>query len=221
VVVSSGYLVDADHFALFDAGRALADDGQLRSFSTGRRGLLLGDAIAAVVLESAEVARRREAEVLGWLSGWGRSGDAYHVCQPDPTGDGLARAMGAALSRAGVAPDQLGYLNAHGTGTAYSDAAECAALRTALGPALERIPVSSTKSLHGHALEASGLIELVVTVLALRAGALPVNAGYLGPDADCALDLILDEARPARPRYAMSINAAFGGANTALVIGAP
>lgn len=220
VVVAAGYLVDADTFAVFDAGRALARDGRVRPFSLGRQGMVLGDAVAAVVLESASAARLREAPAKATLAGWGRAGDAYHVCQPRPDGSGLARAAGSALRRAGVAPHEVGYVNANGTGTVFSDAAEAAALRLVFGADAERVPVSSTKSTHGHALEASGLLELVCTVLALRTGRLPVNAGFVEPDADCRLDLVLDQPRHAGPRYALSLNAAFGGANTALLVGA-
>jgi 3-oxoacyl-(acyl-carrier-protein) synthase len=220
VVVAAGYLVDPDQFALFDAGRALATDGEVRPFSTGRTGLLLGDGIAAMVLETGVAARRRGAPVLARLAGWGRAGDAYHVCQPRPDGAGLARAIDAALRRAGVAGDDIGYVNAHGSGTVFSDAAEAAALHRALGPVAGRVPVSSTKSVHGQSLEASGLVELVITVLALRDGLLPVNAGFLAPDADCPLDVIVGTPREVRPRYALSLNAAFGGANTALLVGA-
>jgi 3-oxoacyl-(acyl-carrier-protein) synthase len=220
VVVAAGYLVDPDQFALFDAGRALAVDGAVRPFSTGRKGLLLGDGVAAIVLESASAAASRGATALARLSGWARAGDAYHVIQPRPDGAGLARAITAALHRAAVAPEEIGYVNAHGSGSAQSDAAEANALRTALGAAASRVPVSSTKSLHGQALEASPLLELVVTVLALRHGTLPINAGFLGRDDDCPLNLILDGPLPATPAYALSLNAAFGGANTALLVGA-
>jgi 3-oxoacyl-[acyl-carrier-protein] synthase II len=220
VVVAAGYLVDADTFAVFDAGRALARDGRVRPFSLGRQGMVLGDGVAAVVLESATAAHERGAAVLATLDGWGRSGDAYHVCQPRPDGSGLARAVTSALRRAGVAAHEVGYVNANGTGTSFSDAAEAAALRLVFGPDAELVPVSSTKSVHGHALEASGLLELVCTVLALRAGRLPVNAGFVELDADCRLDLVLDQPRHATPRYALSLNAAFGGANTALLVGA-
>src|SRR6266704_1960723 len=133
VVVAAGYLVDPDHFALFDAGRALSDDGALRPFSAGRRGILFGDAIVAVVLESGTAARRRGVPAAARLAGWGRAGDAYHVCRPDPTGDGIARAIGSALRRAGIGPDELGYVNANGTGTAHADAAESNGLSRALG----------------------------------------------------------------------------------------
>jgi 3-oxoacyl-[acyl-carrier-protein] synthase II len=220
VVVAAGYLVDADTFGLFDAGRALATDGQLRPFSKGRRGLLLGDGAAAVVLESAATASQRSATVLARLAGWGRAGDAYHVCQPRPDGTGLARAIGNALRRAQAGRDEIGYINASGSGTSFSDAAESAALHRAFGPLVRQIPVSSTKSVHGHALEASALLELVATVLALRRGLLPVNAGFLARDEECELDLVLGAPRRRRPGYALSLNAAFGGANTALLVGA-
>ncbi|GAB3898221.1 beta-ketoacyl synthase N-terminal-like domain-containing protein [Kibdelosporangium lantanae] len=210
VVVAAGYLVEPDQFALFDAGRALARDGAVRPFSAGRSGLLLGDAVAAVVLEPVGV-RDVAAEVVGW----GRAGDAHHVVRPHPDGHGMARAIGDALRRAGIGPDELGYVNANASG-AEGDSAEAAALHRALGA--RRVPVSSTKSLHGHGLEGSGLLELVVTVLAVQAGKLPVNAGHLGTDPACDLDLILDAPRPATSPYALTLNAAFGGANTALLV---
>jgi 3-oxoacyl-(acyl-carrier-protein) synthase len=219
VVVAAGYLVEPDQYALFDAGRALAADGAVRPFSAGRQGLLLGDGVAAVVLESTDAARHRDAPTLAALLGWGRAGDAYHPCQPDPAGRGLARAVDAALRRAGLDHERIGYVNANATGTSYSDAAEAAALRLVWGEHAARVPISSTKALHGHALEASGLLELVVTVLAVRHGKLPVNAGWLGPDEACPLDVILDAPRPAATGYALSLNAAFGGANTALLVG--
>jgi 3-oxoacyl-(acyl-carrier-protein) synthase len=212
VVVAAGYLVEPDQFALFDAGRAMATDGAARPFSTGRRGLLLGDAVSAVVLEAGG---RRDA--LAEVAGWGRAGDAFHTVRPDPDGGGMARAVTAALGRAGIEPAEIGYVNANASG-AEGDAAEAAALHRALGPAAARIPVSSTKSVHGHGLEGSGLLELVVTVLAAQAGKLPVNAGHLGTDPACELDVIVDGPREATGQYALSLNAAFGGANTALLV---
>jgi len=221
IVVAAGYLVESDQFALFDAGRVLADDGQVRPFSAGRRGLLLGDGAGAVVLELDESARSRRAPVLARMAGWGRAGDAYHPCQPHPEGRGLTRAVMAALQRAGIAAQQLGYVNANGSGTRDGDPAEASALRVALGDAVATVPVSSTKSLHGQALEAAGVLELIVTLLAARKGMLPANAGFLEADGACRLNLVLGEAAPAVPQYAMSVNYAFGGANTALVLGLP
>jgi 3-oxoacyl-[acyl-carrier-protein] synthase II len=221
VVVAGGYLVEADSHGLFDAGRALASDGQLRPFSAGRRGMLLGDGAAAVVLESAAAARGRRAIALATLAGWGRSGDAYDVCRPRPDGTGLARAIRSALRRARLSSGDIGYVNASGSGTSYGDAAEAAALHLAFGAPVASLPVSSTKSVHGHALEASALLELAATVLAIRRGQLPANAGFLGPDEECQLDLVLGSPRRQQPRYALNLNAAFGGANTALLVGAP
>lgn len=221
VVVGAGYLVEPGTFALFDAGRALARDGRVRPFSAGRQGILLGDGLAAVVVESARSARSRGVAAVANLVGWGRTGDAYHVCQPRPDGTGLATAIERALRRGGVQPADVGYVNANGTGTVFSDCAESAALHRAFGDLVAEIPVSSTKSVHGHALEASGLMELALTVLALRAGRLPVNAGFVEPDAACRLDLVLADGTTTDARYALTVNAAFGGANTALLVGAP
>ena len=220
IVVAAGYLVEADQFAVFDAGRALAADGRVRPFSARRTGLLLGDGVCAVVLESASAARARRARPLARLAGWGRAGDAHHVCRPRPDGAGLARAVTHALQRGGIAPERVGYVNAHGSGTPLSDTAEAAAVRLAFGDAAATVPVSSTKSVHGQALEAGALLELIVTVAALRAGRLPVNAGYLGPDPTCPLALVLDRPVDTGADYALSLTTAFGGANTALLVGA-
>src|SRR5580692_39211 len=158
VVVAGGYLVECDQFALFDAGRVLADDGQVRPFSAGRRGLLLGDGVGAVVIESRESAQARQAPPVARMAGWGRAGDAYHPCQPHPEGHGMARAVNAALRRAAITGTDLGYVNANGTGTSQSDRSEANALRLALGDAAATVPVSSTKSLHGHSLEGGGAL---------------------------------------------------------------
>ncbi len=210
VVVAAGYLVESDQFALFDAGRALARDGAARPFSSGRSGLLLGDAVSAVVLEPVGT-----REVLAEVAGWGRAGDAHHVVRPDPDGAGMARAIDAALRRGGIGPDEVGYVNANASG-ADGDSAEAAALRRAFGAVPP--PVSSTKSVHGHGLEGSGLLELVVTVLAAQAGKLPVNAGHLATDPACDLDLVLDGPRKAVSPYALTVTPACGGADTALLV---
>lgn len=218
VVVAAGYLVTEDDFALFDSGRALARDGRVRPFSSGRQGLLLGDGVAAVVIESAASAAGRGAPALARLAGWGRAGDAHHVCRPHPEGTGAARAITSALRRAGIEADDVGYVNAHGTATSWNDPAEAAGLHSALGAHAATVPVSSTKSVLGHALDASGLVELVVTTVALRERRLPVNGGFLAADPACPVNVIVDGPLRARPRYALSLNTAFGGANTALLI---
>lgn len=220
VLVAAGHLVEPGVFAVFDAGRALARDGELRPFSSGRTGTLLADAAAAVLVEAAPAAERRGAPALARLAGWGRSGDAHHVCRPEPEGTGLSRAIEAALERAGIAPAEVGYVNANGTGSTLADLAEARALHRVFGSHTAELPVSSSKSVHGHALEASALLELAVTVGALETGLLPVNAGSLGPDPQIGLDLVLDGPRAARPGHALSLNSAFGGANTALLLAA-
>jgi 3-oxoacyl-(acyl-carrier-protein) synthase len=217
LVVAAGYLVDQYRFALFDAGRALAKDGVVRPFSLGRTGLLLGDGLVAMVIESVDEARRRGVPVLARISGWCRSGDAHHISQPDPTGAGLARAINGALAKAGLQPADVGYVNAHGTGTPRSDAAESTALYQALGDVAVDVPVSSSKSVHGHTLEASGLLELAITITAIRTGRLPVNAGFVAPDEHCMLNLVRTPQQRA-VSHALSVNSAFGGANTALVV---
>ncbi|MGW2402450.1 beta-ketoacyl synthase N-terminal-like domain-containing protein [Kitasatospora sp. NPDC001664] len=220
VVVAAGHLVEPGVFAAFDAGRALARDGELRPFSTGRTGTVLGDAAVAVVVEAETAAERRGARALARLAGWGRSGDAHHVCRPRPDGEGVVRAVRSALARAGVSLAEVGYVNANGTGSPLSDLAEARALREVFGQGLHRLPVSSSKSVHGHALEASALLELAVTIGALESERLPVNAGWLGSDPEIGLNLVLSGPRRERPGHALSLNSAFGGANTALLVAA-
>lgn len=221
-VCAGGYLVEEETFGKFDSGRALSRDGLVRPFSADRTGLLLGDGVAAVVLESAEHARRRGARPLAGVAGWGAATDAHHIAQPHPEGVGLARAARQALRLAGD-PDgaALGYVNAHGTGTKYNDGAETRGLRAALGGRADSIPVSSTKSTTGHLLEAAGVVEFVITVLALMDGVLPPTANLTRPDPECDLDYVPNRPRQADVRRALTINAAFGGANTALVLERP
>ncbi|MGJ5828927.1 beta-ketoacyl-[acyl-carrier-protein] synthase family protein [Streptomyces ossamyceticus] len=221
-VCAGGYLVEEETFGKFDSGRALSRDGMVRPFSADRTGLLLGDGVAAVVLESAEHARRRGARPLAGVVGWGAATDAHHIAQPHPEGVGLARAARQALRLAGdPGGTDLGYVNAHGTGTKYNDGAETRGLRAALPKRAEAVPVSSTKSTTGHLLEAAGVVEFVITMLALTDGVLPPTAGFTAPDPECDLDYVPNEPRPADLRRALTINAAFGGANTALVLERP
>lgn len=221
-VCAGGYLVEEETFGKFDSGRALSRDGMVRPFSADRTGLLLGDGVAAVVLESAEHARRRGARPLAGVVGWGAATDAHHIAQPHPEGVGLARAARQALRLAGD-PDGsgLGYVNAHGTGTKYNDGAETRGLRAALPERAESIPVSSTKSTTGHLLEAAGVVEFVITMLALMDGVLPPTANFTRADPECDLDYVPNRPRQADLRRALTINAAFGGANTALVLERP
>lgn len=221
VVCGGAYLVNEDIFAKFDSGQALASDGHVRPFSRDRTGLLHGDGAAVLVLESAAHARTRGASALGSICGWGMSADAHHLIQPHPQGRGLAEAAWNALRSAGVSPAEIGYVNAHGTGTVLNDRAEVLALRNVFGTRDQTPPVSSTKSTTGHMLEATGAVETVISLLALRERLLPPTAGFTEPDPECDIDCVPETARPSDLTYAMSLNAAFGGANAALVLAGP
>ncbi|MBW8092174.1 beta-ketoacyl-[acyl-carrier-protein] synthase family protein [Streptomyces hygroscopicus] len=215
-VCAGAYLVEEENLAKFGSGFALSGDGMMRPFCADRGGLLLGDGAAAVVLESAEGARRRGARALGALTGWGAASDAHHIARPHPEGAGLVAAARRALRRAGG--PRIDYVNAHGTATTYNDPAETRGLRTLFGADADRVPVSSTKSTTGHLLEASGVVELVITLLALRDGVLPPTAGFTAPDPVCDLDYVPNRPHKADLRRALTVNAAFGGANTALIL---
>ncbi|MBL1086540.1 beta-ketoacyl-[acyl-carrier-protein] synthase family protein [Streptomyces actinomycinicus] len=217
-VCGGAHLVSEDGFAKFDSGRALSPTGVQRPFSAGRDGLLHGDGAAVLVLESERRVAARRGPVQAWLRGWGMAGDAHHVIRPHPEGRGLEAAFRAALRKAGLHPHDIGYVNAHGTGTQLNDAAEAAALLRLFGPAGTRTPVSSTKSTTGHMLEATGAVEAVITVLALQDQLIPPTAGHLAADPECPVDCVPNTARPAPLRHAVSLNAAFGGANAALLL---
>lgn len=187
-----------------------------RPFSRDRKGMILGEGAAMLVLEPLERARARGARVHAELAGFGMSADACHITQP--SAEGAARAMRAALRDGALAPEQIGYINAHGTATPANDPTETTAIRAAFGAHAERLAVSSTKSMHGHALGAAAALECVATVLALRDGVLPPTANYTQPDPECDLDVIPNQARTAQVEYAISNSFAFGGLNAVLAL---
>jgi nodulation protein E len=185
-----------------------------RPFSKDRSGLVLGEGGAMLVLESLDRAVGRGATVYGEVVGFGMSADAHHVTQP--TSAGPAQAMRAAISDALLQATDIGYINAHGTGTISNDATETRAIREVLGAHADRTLVSSTKSMHGHALGAAGAIEAVATVLALREGVIPPTIHFTESDPECNLNLVVNQARHARFEYALSNSFAFGGLNAVL-----
>ena len=199
----------------FGALRVLATDA-CRPFSRGRRGMCLGEGAGIVVIERADIARRRGAPIYGEIAGVGMSADASDLVHPAV--EGAARAIRGALADARMAAEEVGYVNAHGTGTPVNDRVECAALKLALGDHARRIAVSSTKSLHGHPLGAAGGLEMVATLLALRHAAVPPTANYLEADPDCDLDVVPNEARPLRFDAALSNSFAFGGLNAVIAV---
>jgi nodulation protein E len=202
------------HLKKWEALRVVAPD-TCRPFSRDRRGMILGEGGAMLVLEPLDAALARGAPVLGEVVGFGMSADAHHVTQP--AAEGAALAISAALADGGVDPGEVGYVNAHGTGTAVNDRVETAALRLAFGRHAERLAVSSTKSMHGHALGAAGAIEAVATVLALRDAFLPPTANFTAADPQCDLDVIPNAARCVEVEHAISSSFAFGGLNAVLV----
>jgi len=187
-----------------------------RPFSSTRRGLSLGEGGAMLVLENWEHARARGATIRGEVLGFGMSSDAHHLTQPCLSG--MAKAMNWALRDAGVNPEQVGHINAHGTGTQANDAAEANAIRTVFGDGTDRILVTSTKSMHGHTLGAAGAIEAVATLLALERSEIPPIAHCDAPDPECKLNVVTGQSRPARIQVALSNTFAFGGLNASLVL---
>jgi len=167
-----------------------------------------------LILEPLEAALARGARIHAEIVGLGMSADAHHITQPSV--EGPAKAMRAALADAGIGPEEVGYINAHGTGTLANDPVEASAVRAVFGAHTERLAVSSTKSMHGHALGAAGALEAIATVLALEHGLLPPTANFTAPDPACDLDVVPNTARAAQAEYALSNSFAFGGLNAVL-----
>jgi 3-oxoacyl-[acyl-carrier-protein] synthase II len=211
-------------FASFNAMQALSPTGISRPFDARRDGFVMGEGAGVLVLEEAEAAQARGATVLGEVAGYGATADAYHLTAPEPSGRPAARAIELALADAGLAADEVAYVNAHGTSTQLNDAAETAALKRALGDEqAKRVPVSSTKSTIGHLLGAAGAVEAVATVETLRTRIIAPTLGYEVPDPELDLDYVPGEARPlissnGHPPAAISNSFAFGGHNVTLVI---
>ncbi len=199
----------------WDAMRVVSPD-TCRPFSKTRRGMILGEGAAMFVLEPLEAAKARGARIHAEIVGLGMSADACHITQP--SAEGAARAMRAVLRDAALAPEQVGYINAHGTATPANDPTETAAIRSVFGPHAGKLAVSSTKSMHGHALGAAAALECLATVLALRDGVLPPSANIEQPDPECDLDVIPNQARCAQVEYAISNSFAFGGLNAVLAL---
>jgi 3-oxoacyl-[acyl-carrier-protein] synthase II len=189
-----------------------------RPFDATRDGFVMGEGAGVVLLESLEHAERRGALILGEMAGYGVTTDAFHITQPDPEGDGAYRSMAAALADAGLEPEDIDYINAHGTSTPYNDRLETLAIKRLFGEHARRLAVSSTKSMTGHLLGAAGGVELVACVLALQHQTLPPTINLQTPDPECDLDYVPNAARPARLRTAMSNAFGFGGHNAILVL---
>ena len=200
-------------FVGFDSLQAATPE-KCRPFDKSRSGMVIGEGAALLALENFDAAEARGAQILVEISGYGISTDNYHLTQPHPSGVGPRQAMERALRSAGVAPEAIGYVNAHGTATPFNDAAEGKAIAELLG----RAPISSTKGMMGHSLGAAGAIEAVFTILALREGFLPANINFRMCDTELELDVVANEVRPAKVTAALSNSFGFGGTNASIVI---
>jgi 3-oxoacyl-[acyl-carrier-protein] synthase II len=188
-----------------------------RPFDKERDGFVMGEGAGIIVLEELEHAKKRGATILAELVGYGANSDAHHVTAPAPEGEGAARCMRLALASAGMRPEEIGYINAHGTSTPFNDANETKAIKTVFGEHARRVAVSSTKSMTGHMLGAAGGAEAVISVLALLRGVLPPTINITTPDPDCDLDYVPNQPREVRVDAAMSNSFGFGGTNVVLL----
>ena len=198
-----------------------APERAVRPFDAQRDGFVLGEGAGILLLEEWERAEQRGARIYAEIVGYGMSADAYHITQPDPEGDGAARAMRIALRDAGLEPGQVDYINAHGTGTPYNDRLETLAIKRVWGAEAGRVPVSSTKSMTSHLLGAAGGVEAIACALAIERGMLPPTINYEFPDPECDLDYVPNTPRAARVDVAMSNAFGFGGHNATLVLRRP
>ncbi|MFZ5833705.1 MAG: beta-ketoacyl-ACP synthase II [Planctomycetota bacterium] len=226
VIVTGGTEAAVTNLGLsaFAAMRALSERngdpaGASRPFDADRDGFVLSEGAGVVVIEELEHARRRKARIYCELLGYGASADGSHITQPDKDGTGAAHAMRLALRDAGIDPQEVGYINAHGTSTPLGDQAETTAIKAVFGEHARNVSISSTKSQLGHSLGASGGIEMVLTVRALADGIIPPTINYTTPDPACDLDYTPNQARERKVTAAMSNSFGFGGHNASLVIG--
>ena len=190
-----------------------------RPFDKDRDGFVMGEGSAILILEELEFAKKRGAKIYAELCGYGASEDAYHVTAPSPGGEGAARCMKSAINDARLRPDDVDYINAHGTSTPYNDLYETMAIKTVFQEHAKRLMISSTKSMTGHLLGAAGAIESLFSVLVLRDGAIPPTINYTTPDPECDLDYVPNQARRHPIRYVLSNSFGFGGTNSCLLFG--
>ncbi|MBC8096223.1 MAG: beta-ketoacyl-[acyl-carrier-protein] synthase family protein [Akkermansiaceae bacterium] len=216
-VLTGGYdAISQLVFAGFDSLQALSPT-QCRPFDVHRDGLALGEGAAVLTLETLDSARKRNADILGEMVGYGAATDSHHLTQPHPNGDAALASMTAACESAGVSPDQINYINAHGTGTPLNDSAEAAAINRWAGAAASRIPVSSTKSSIGHLLGAAGAVEAAICLMSLREQWLPPTSTLQTPEPVCAFPIVT-QPTDAKVEYALTNSFGFGGANATLIL---
>jgi 3-oxoacyl-[acyl-carrier-protein] synthase II len=198
--------------------RNAAPEKASRPFDAERDGFVMGEGAGVVILESLEHAKHRGARVYCEVAGYGITGDAYHMSAPAPDGEGAARSMAMALKHARLNPEQISYINAHGTSTPVGDKCETTAIKTVFGTHARKVAVSSTKSMTGHLLGAAGGVETAVCALAIRDNVVPPTINYDHPDPECDLDYVPNTARPMKVTVCMNNSLGFGGHNATLVV---
>lgn len=191
--------------------------GASRPFDATRDGFVMGEGAGALILEDLDFAKARGANILAEIVGYAGTADAYHVTEPAPGGAGLVRAMRRALQKAGLRPEQVDYINAHGTSTPYNDRTETQAIKTCFGEHAYRLAVSSTKSMTGHTLGAAGAVESIASIMSIQTGIIPPTINLHHPDPECDLDYVPNQARKATVNVAMSNSMGFGGHNACLI----
>jgi 3-oxoacyl-[acyl-carrier-protein] synthase II len=189
-----------------------------RPFEKNRDGFVVGEGAGIVILEELEFAFKRGARIYAELVGFGYTGDAYHITAPPPDGDGAIRCMRMAINDAGLKPEEIDYINAHGTSTPLNDATETQAIKKVFGEHAKKIPISATKSMTGHLLGAAGSTEAIFTILTIRDGIIPPTINYDEPDPECDLDYVPNVARHQPVNTAISNAFGFGGTNATLVL---
>jgi 3-oxoacyl-[acyl-carrier-protein] synthase II len=189
-----------------------------RPFDKNRDGFVMGEGCGVVILEELRHALKRNANIYCEMAGYGMSGDAYHMTAPDPEGDGGVRCMRAAIQDAGLKPQEIDYINAHGTSTYYNDKIETLAIKKVFGEHAKKVAVSSTKSVMGHLLGAAGGVELIVAALTIKDGIIPPTCNYETPDPECDLDYVPNKPRAAKVNAILSNALGFGGHNAALIV---
>ncbi len=208
--------------AAFNAARVLSTrnsepQNACRPFDAERDGFVLGEGAAIVIMEELNHALKRGADILAEVIGYSANSDAFHITQPSPNGEGATKALSIALKKAGISPNEIDYINAHGAATVLSDKAETHAIKSVFGESAYRIPISATKSMTGHLLGAAGSIQAVITILALNHGVLPPTINLTHPDPECDLDYVPNQARSVKIKTAMSNSFGFGGHNSVLI----
>lgn len=215
--------ITAVSYAGFSSAGALSTNnedpkGASRPFDLHRDGFVMGEGAGIIILEELEQALKRNARIYAEIVGFGASGDAYHITAPDPEGIGATAAMRLAIADAGIRPEQVSYINAHGTGTGPNDRIETKAIKQVFGENAFKLAVSSTKSVTGHLLGAAGGVEAIISALALKEGLIPPTINYHTPDPECDLDYVPNQARKANLEYALSNSLGFGGHNACIAL---